>query len=103
MAKELNDENFDEQVAKGVTLVDFTATWCGPCRMLAPVIEELAEKMGDKASVVKVDIDASQSVTARFDVTSVPTIVLLKDGQEVGREVGLKDLESLEAMVTAAL
>ena len=101
--KLLDDENFDEGVSKGIVLVDFYADWCGPCRMMTPVIMEFAGEMQGKVAVAKLDIDASQKTTQQFQVTSIPTLVLFKEGKEVGRVVGLKDLEGLKAMVEPAL
>lgn len=100
---ELTDENFKAAVASGVVLIDFSAEWCGPCRALAPVLEQVAAEVSDQAKVYKVDIDKSQQVTAMYNVTSVPTLVLLVDGQEKDRSVGLKDAESLKTMITAAV
>ena len=101
--KILNDENFEAGVAQGVVLVDFYADWCGPCRMLTPVVEELAKEMAGKASVVKVDTDQSVNTAAKHEVTSIPTLILFKDGQVVKRVVGLKDLDSLRTMVNEVL
>jgi thioredoxin 1 len=91
----LTDENFQQMIAKGVTLVDFYATWCGPCRMIAPIVEQLAGKVQGKARVAKLDIDQAQQVTASLQITSVPTLILFKDGKEVKRVVGVKDLDYL--------
>lgn len=101
--KYLNDDNFQSEIAKGVTLVDFYADWCGPCRMIAPIVEELATKMNGKAKIAKVDIESAQQVTANFGVTSIPTIIIFKDGEEVSRVVGLKNLETLENLVNSQL
>jgi len=101
--KHFDDENFDKEVAEGVVLVDFYADWCGPCRMMTPVIEEFAEKNNGKVVVGKLDIDASPGVTQRHQVTSVPTLILFKDGKSVGTFVGLKDLPQLEELVSSAL
>lgn len=101
--KYLNDENFQNEIAKGVTLVDFYADWCGPCRMIAPVIEELASEMNGKASIAKVDIENSQQTASNFHVTSIPTLILFKDGQEVKRIVGLKDKEALKSLIESAV
>jgi thioredoxin 1 len=103
LIKYLNDENFDRSVASGVVLVDFYADWCGPCRMLSPVIEELAQEMGNKITVAKVDTDQAGNTAAKFEVTSIPTLILFKNGQVVKRVVGLKDLEALRKMVSEAL
>ncbi len=101
--KYLNDENFDETISKGVTLVDFYADWCGPCRMIAPIVEELAEEMRDKATIAKLDIENAQKSAQNFQVTSIPTIILFKDGQEVERIVGLKDKAALKSLIESAL
>lgn len=95
----LTDENFQQAISKGLTLVDFYATWCGPCRMIAPIVEQLAEKAAGKAHVAKLDIDQAQQVTASLQITSVPTLILFKDGKEVKRVVGVKDLDYLLNLV----
>lgn len=99
----LDDKNFKDSIAKGVTLVDFYATWCGPCRMITPVIEELSVELKDKARIAKLDIDQAQEVTSSLEITSVPTLILFKDGKEVKRVVGVKDLDYLRQLVTAQL
>ncbi len=101
--KQFNDDNFDQGIAQGVVLIDFYADWCGPCRMLTPIVEELAQEMAGKLTVAKVDTDQSVSVAARFEVTSIPTLILFKNGKQVKRVVGLKDLDSLRRLVTEAL
>ena len=98
----LTEENFTDVIASGITLVDFFAEWCGPCKMLAPVLEELAKTIQGQAIVAKVDIDTCQEIASRFMITSVPTVVLFKDGQEVDRAVGVKDVDALKAMIDAA-
>ena len=101
--KHFSDDNFDDGVSQGVVLVDFYADWCNPCRMLAPVVEELAQEMSGKMVVAKVDTDQSVNVAAKFEVTSIPTLILFKDGEVVKRVVGLKDLDALRKMVTEVL
>lgn len=101
--KHLDDENFSSEVAKGVTLVDFFADWCGPCRMMTPIIEEIASSLSGKIKVGKLDIDSSQKTTAQYQVTSIPTLILFKEGKEVKRVVGLKDADSLKKLLLAEI
>lgn len=101
--KYLNDENFANETAQGVTLVDFYADWCGPCKAIAPVVEQLSTILDGKAKIAKVDIESAQNTTASFHVTSIPTLILFKDGKEVKRVVGMKDLKTLQDLVTSNL
>lgn len=101
--KYLDDNNFQNEIAEGVTLVDFYADWCGPCRMIAPIVEELANELKDQAKIAKLDIENAQKVTASFGVTSIPTIILFKDGKEINRIVGLKGKDDLKDMIIKAL
>lgn len=101
--KYLNDENFEKSISHGVTLVDFYADWCGPCRMIAPIMEELANEMHGQATIAKLDIESAQKTTSSFQVTSIPTIILFKDGKEVKRVVGVKGKEDLKKMLLSAL
>lgn len=99
----LNDGNFESSISKGVTLVDFYADWCGPCKMIAPIIEELAVDFAGQATIAKLDIEQAQDTTSKLQVTSIPTIILFKNGKEVNRVVGLRDKESLKKMIASAL
>ncbi len=99
--KILTKDNFKEETKKGVTLVDFHADWCGPCRMLAPVLEKVSKDLTG-SSIGKLDIDEAQEIAAQFEVTSVPTLILFKDGKEVGRLVGLRDADSIKEFVSSA-
>ena len=99
----LNDSNFENEISSGVTLVDFYADWCGPCRMIAPIIEKLAAKFQGKASVVKLDIEAAQSTTARYNVTSIPTLILFVNGEEKERIVGVRDENTLDQLLQKSL
>jgi len=85
---ELTKENFDEVVGSGVSLVDFWAPWCGPCRMIAPVIDELAEEYEGKANICKVNTDEQQEIAVKFGIRSIPTILFFKDGEIVDQMVG---------------
>jgi thioredoxin len=100
--KHLTDANFDAEIKKGVTLVDFHANWCGPCRMLAPVLEQVSKDLKGKASLGKIDIDAEQKTASRFQITSVPTMILFKDGKEVNRLVGLRNAEAIKDFIMSA-
>ena len=79
------------------TLVDFFATWCGPCKMQAPILEQVKQKLGDKVNIVKVDIDKNQELAARYRVQSIPTLILFKGGEAVWRASGLHQRDQLVA------
>ena len=98
----LDGESFPDATAEGVTLVDFYADWCGPCRMLAPALEQLAADLAGRARVAKVNVDGSPELAARFGVSAIPLLVILKDGQEVKRLVGLPSAAALKAAVLSA-
>lgn len=98
----LDNSNFDEQTKSGYALIDFWASWCGPCLALAPTIESLAEKMDGKLKVCKLDVDANNDTAARFGVRGIPYVVLLKDGKEVGSVVG-NDPSRVQALAEQAL
>ena len=86
----LNDSNFAEKTANGIALVDFFATWCGPCRMLGPIIEEIGAECDGSFAVYKVDIDECEDIAMDFGIMSVPTVVVLKNGVEVERMIGVQ-------------
>ncbi len=90
MTEQLTADNFKERVldGRGTVLVDFFATWCGPCKMLAPVVEQLAEEYADRAAVYKLDVDEVQEIATQFQVMSIPTLVFFKDGAESERIMG---------------
>lgn len=98
-----NDLNFDEEVLKSdkPVLVDFTASWCGPCRALAPIIEQVAEELGPEAKVGKLDIDESPITAGKFGVRGVPTVMVFKAGERANQHVGLTTKNKLIGLVRA--
>ena len=99
MPKVINTNNFAEETANGVVVVDFYATWCGPCKMLAPVFEELEKDMDGQAKFVKIDIDESMEIARKYMISSVPTVMIFKDGKTVDTMVGFKPKDALKASV----
>lgn len=103
MIKELNDQNFEDETSKGLTFTDFWATWCGPCRMQGPVVEQLANEMGDKVQFGKMDVDQNPETSQKLGIMSIPTMVIKKDGQIVDTVVGYHDKSQLEKIINQYL
>jgi len=101
--KHLDTSNFDETTSSGVTLVDFWAEWCGPCKMLGPILDEIAEEIGEDAVIAKVDVDEAQELASRYSVRSIPALFVLKDGEVKDQFVGLQDKQTLINAVKGAL
>jgi thioredoxin 1 len=87
-ANAFTKNDFDDKIKAGLVMVDFWAEWCGPCRLASPVIEELSEEYKGKVEIGKLDVDAEPDIAQKYGVMSIPTVVLFKDGQEIGRQVG---------------
>jgi thioredoxin 1 len=92
---ELTDQNFQFQTKDKLVLVDFWASWCGPCKMMAPVLNEVAGQLTDDSYVGKVDVESNQALAQKFQVRSIPTLILFNNGKEVSRFVGVKSKEFL--------
>ena len=104
MVKKINSQEFaQEAMTAPVAVVDFNATWCGPCRMLAPVLEEISEVYGDKVSFYSVDVDESPILAMEYRVNSVPCLVLLKDGKFTDQSIGFRPEPQLTAWIDSHL
>ncbi|HSH25334.1 MAG TPA: thioredoxin [Massilibacterium sp.] len=93
------DANFQDEIKEGVVLVDFWATWCGPCKMIAPVLEELDQDLAGSAKIVKVDVDENQGTAAQYGIMSIPTLIVFKNGEMVDKTVGFQPKEALAALI----
>ena len=104
MVKHIGQDTFNEEVlnSKGVVVVDFFATWCAPCKMLAPVLEEVQSEM-DNVSIFKIDVDESPEIANKYGVQSIPTIKIFKDGAEVDTKVGFMPKDSLKEAIEEVL
>ncbi len=99
--KNLTTDDFAATIATGTVLIDFWAPWCGPCKMQAPILDKVADKVGDKAVIAKVNVDESPSLAAQFGVRSIPTLILFKDGQKVRDFIGVQQEAALVEVLTA--
>lgn len=96
---EVNDAGFKEEIGSGITLVDFWAPWCGPCKMIAPILEELAPEVEGKANIAKLNVDDNQATASEYEVMSIPTLILFKDGEPVDKVVGFQPKEQLASLI----
>ena len=101
--KKIDSPEFEDAIRSGVAVVDFNATWCGPCRMLAPVLEELSEEMAGKAAFYAMDVDDNQGVALRFGISSIPYVAVFKDGVKVDEMVGFVPKPQIKAFIEKSL
>ena len=99
----ISDQIFDKTISKGIVLVDFWATWCGPCRIQGPIVDEIAKEMNGKVTVCKMDIDKNPSTPARFKIQYIPTIIIFKDGKMIETLTGLNNKETLLSSLNKAM
>ncbi len=97
MALDVTKDTFNQTISQGVSLIDFWAPWCGPCKMQTPIIEELSAELKGKANIAKVNVDDEPELASQFGVMSIPTLILFKDGQPVDKLVGLQSKAALQS------
>ena len=100
--KVVNNVEFESTIKKGITLVDFSAEWCGPCKMIAPVLEQLSTELEGKVNIIKVDVDVEQQLAQKYNVMSIPTLLLFKEGNVIGQVVGFQSKAMLEKFIQRA-
>lgn len=86
---ELNEKDFEEKTKSGVSLIDFYATWCMPCRMFAEILEDIHDEVGDKINIFKVDVDNNETISRKYGIMSIPTVIIMKDGEIKEKHVGV--------------
>jgi thioredoxin 1 len=95
----VTDQNFAQETSQGLVLADFWAPWCGPCKMIAPVLEELDQELGDKVKIVKINVDENQETAGKFGIMSIPTLLVFKNGEVVDKVIGYQPKEALAGVL----
>ena len=103
LVKHLTDSDFTAATASGTTLVDFWAPWCGPCRMIAPILDELSAELKGQASIAKINVDENPEVAGQYGIMSIPTLILFKNGKIEGKIVGGQPKPQIKALIEAAM
>ena len=104
MAKQITDQNANEILASDkLVVIDFWAPWCGPCQRLSPIVEQLAEEYEDKAEIYKYNVDEGEDLTTKFGIRNIPVVILIKNGEVVGKKVGLAAKADLQKLIEANL
>lgn len=103
MVKKISENEFSEVMNAEVALIDFSATWCGPCKMLAPVLEEVSEEMKDHVAMYNIDVDENPNLATEYNITSIPALVLLKNGKKVDMQVGFQPKENIVKLIQSQL
>lgn len=103
MITHIENNDFNEALSSNLAVVDFSATWCNPCRMLAPVLEELSDEMDGEADFYGVDVDENKELATEYSIQSIPAIVILSNGEEVARMVGFRPKEELEELIKTCM
>lgn len=99
MAKVVSSKDFREEIKSGVVLVDFYADWCGPCKMVAPILDELSEEFEGKAKIVKVNVDKNMDIAQKYVITNIPALLIFKEGEEVDRKIGFTPKAELKEKI----
>lgn len=99
MVKKITGKEFNEVESSKVAVIDFSATWCGPCKMLAPVLEQVSEELGDSVNFFNVDVDENPDLAVKYGITNIPALLVFKDGNKVDQQVGFQPKEGISAFI----
>lgn len=103
MVNKISEKEFQQVIDSNIAVIDFSATWCGPCKMLAPVLETVSDELEDKANFFNVDVDENPGLAVKYGITNIPALVILKKGEKVAQQVGFQPKEKISQFVQAVL